>query len=71
MIPIKKTRYPLSIFALFNRQTLDYWVDNQAFVGFLTPSVFCIKKAASGGKPLFLVKGLIPFKQQHNQNRLS
>jgi hypothetical protein len=30
---------PLSIFTLFNAQTLDYLFDSQAFVGFV-PSVF-------------------------------
>jgi hypothetical protein len=27
-------KYPLSIFALFNEKTLDYQIDNQAFVAF-------------------------------------
>jgi hypothetical protein len=49
----KCDKYPLSILTVFNAQTLDYWVDNQAFVRFCTPSVFGIKKAASGGRSLF------------------
>jgi hypothetical protein len=45
--------YPLSIFTFFNAQTLDYLVDNQAFVGlaplskkpnYCTESIFAIPK---------------------------
>jgi hypothetical protein len=32
--------YPLSIYAFFNAKTLDYHVDNQAFVGLDAPQYF-------------------------------
>jgi hypothetical protein len=36
---------PLSINAFFNTKTLDYRVDNQAFVGFVPPQYFPLKQS--------------------------
>ena len=51
---------PLSINAFSNEKTLDYLVDNQAFVGFIPLSIFA-----------FFNKKKLPFAEKNQVNKLS